>query len=61
MLFRDKEGNIIEILKYNYINDITYYNYIYNKIYNINNNNLDNDNKCDNVISNIIKLIKNNK
>lgn len=53
MLFRDNNGNLIEILKYNYTTDLDYYRYIYKNIYNIKYI----DTKRD-VMYNIIKLIK---
>lgn len=60
MLFRDKNGKIIEILKYDFINDINYYTNIYNNIYNTNNIKSYNlkDNIEINLMDNIIKLIK---
>lgn len=57
MIFRDNNGNIIEILKYDYVNDINYYTYIYKKIYNVDLNKNINEDK--NIMNNIIKIIKN--
>jgi hypothetical protein len=62
MLFRDKNGNIRQILKYNFINDTLYYRYILENIYNITDNNndriKDNNNDENNVMEYIISLMK---
>jgi len=45
MLYRNTNGVLIEINKYDYKNDIIYYNEIINKVYNKNNNNNNKNNK----------------
>ena len=69
MLFRDKNGNIRQILKYTFINDTLYYRYILENIYNITDNKIknndnnndrikDNNNDENNVMEYIISLMK---
>jgi hypothetical protein len=55
MLFRDKNGNIKQILKYNFINDTLYYRYILENIYNITYND---ENTDINVMEYVISLMK---
>lgn len=61
MLFRDKNGNIKQILKYNFINDTLYYRYILENIYNItynDENDENNENNDINVMDYVISLMK---
>ena len=58
MLFRDKNGNIKQILKYNFINDTLYYRYILENIYNITYNDENDENNDINVMDYVISLMK---